>query len=72
MLSKHMGNTLQNLLNEKQIRKIQVYGFNDLTLRDQDKTWRFSRESIHVGSQSYKLNRIAAVRVVGRALHLYF
>ena len=72
MPGEQMASRLQSLIDESQIRQIQIYRFADSKLHDQSEDWSFGHEYIQVGGQSYNLNRVVTFKVVGQALHLYF
>lgn len=67
-----MADKLQSLIQENQVKQIQIYRFADAKLHDRSEEWSFGHEYIQVGGQPYNLNRVLTFKVTDQVLHLYF
>lgn len=72
MLGERMADKLQSLIQENQVKQIQIYRFADSKLHDQSEEWSFGHEYIQVGGQSYNLNRVVTFKVIDQVLQLHF
>lgn len=72
MSGERMAKRIQSLMEENQVRQIQIYRFGDSKLHDQSGEWNFGHAYIQVGGQPYNLNRVISFNVVDQVLHLYF
>ncbi len=72
MPGEQMADKLQSLIQENQVKQIQIYRFADSKLHDQSEEWSFGYEYIQVGGQSYNLDRVMTFKIIDQVLHLYF
>ncbi|RZK45112.1 MAG: hypothetical protein EOO61_01230 [Hymenobacter sp.] len=72
MLGERMVQRLQSLINDHQIKQINICRFGDSKLYDQSEEWSFGHEYIQVGGQPYNLDRVVTFKVIYQVLHLYF
>ena len=72
MASEYMANRLRILIEENQIKQINIYRFTDSKLYQQSTEWSFGYEFLQVGNQSYNLNRVVTFLVIDQVLELHF
>ena len=66
-----MTSRLQSLIEDNQVKQIQIYRFADSKICDQSEDWRFGHEYLDVGSPPYNLNRVVTFKVINQGLQLY-
>lgn len=72
MPGEYLANRLQSLIEDNEVRQIQIYRFSDSKFHHQSEVWRFGQEYIEVGGQPYNLNRVVTFLLVDHTLCLYF
>lgn len=72
MPGEYMVNRLQSLIEDNEVKQIQIYRFSDSKFHQQSEVWSFGHEYIEVGGQPYNLNRVVTFLLVDQALCLYF